>query len=203
MPAATLRWRRLRYLNRRVCAPAKGVSLRDPPREGEPRLRDSEARLVRVQNAFHTGAQVQVGPIDLGDRVQSPVSTFRSRWKAHHRAFRVLLMRFPQRLNLPNPLASGRARMPGRAARSRAKGTQFRERCDHSPGRLRVIPRKPVRLARTRRSLGTRRPVPCGDPLVAARRRFSPRVARLLGLVLTCESKAFNCKMSVWQDRQR
>ncbi len=22
-------------------------------------------------------------------------------------------------------------------------------------------------------------------------------------LVLTCESKAFNCKMSVWQDRQR
>ena len=25
----------------------------------------------------------------------------------------------------------------------------------------------------------------------------------VFGLVLTCESKAFNCKMSVWQDRQR
>ncbi len=24
-----------------------------------------------------------------------------------------------------------------------------------------------------------------------------------VALVLTCESKAFNCKMSVWQDRQR
>ncbi len=24
-----------------------------------------------------------------------------------------------------------------------------------------------------------------------------------IDLVLTCESKAFNCKMSVWQDRQR
>ncbi len=24
-----------------------------------------------------------------------------------------------------------------------------------------------------------------------------------MSLVLTCESKAFNCKMSVWQDRQR
>ena len=27
--------------------------------------------------------------------------------------------------------------------------------------------------------------------------------AKDLTLVLTCESKAFNCKMSVWQDRQR
>ncbi len=32
---------------------------------------------------------------------------------------------------------------------------------------------------------------------------WSSRTAPLGGLVLTCESKAFNCKMSVWQDRQR
>ncbi len=29
------------------------------------------------------------------------------------------------------------------------------------------------------------------------------RLLELFELVLTCESKAFNCKMSVWQDRQR
>ncbi len=35
-------------------------------------------------------------------------------------------------------------------------------------------------------------------------RRYKPAVgARYDELVLTCESKAFNCKMSVWQDRQR
>ncbi len=34
---------------------------------------------------------------------------------------------------------------------------------------------------------------------------FSPdrKAVPWTNLVLTCESKAFNCKMSVWQDRQR